>query len=346
MKRGYNCEVFCRRSSYAKELDEYEGRKLVYVNGSKSRMLDTFVSSFQTGWHLIRNRKRYLFVFWHNNANCPGVMMTLLARIPMAINTNGLEWRREKWSLPFKLYYYVSTWLIALFCDKLVSDSIEIRRFYKEHFNVKSHYIPYGVRPAAGIMDARAKEILDDLGLTEGKFFSQVTRIEPDNLPYEAAVGFVDSGLWRDGFKMVVVGYKEPHPYATKLKALDGNSGVIVMDACYDQDVLAALRTKCFAYVHGNHAGGTNPALLEAMLSCPRIMAIDVNYSREVLGETAHFFDPSKIAAAYHAILSYRDCSEELRTRLHKYYRWDEVAEAYMRLSENKDADYKPRQEL
>lgn len=272
--------------------------------------------------------------------------MTLLAGIPMAINTNGLEWRREKWSWALKLYYCISTYVIAKLCNGLVSDSIEIRNFYKDRFNATSHCIPYGVHPPAPITEQRAKDILDSFGLEEGRFFIQVTRMEPDNLPYEAGVAFQRSGLAEQGYKMVIVGYKDKHPYARKLKSLDGKRGVIIVDATHDRDVLAALRTRCASYIHGNHVGSTNPALLEAMISCPRIMAIDINFRREVLGETEIYFDDSNCSETFHKVLVLEDRSKMMRERIANYYRWDETAESYMRVAEGQSANYSLCQEL
>ena len=52
-------------------------------------------------------------------------------------------------------------------------------------------------------------------------------------------------------------------------------------------------------YVHGNSVGGTNPALLEAMAACPRIMAIDTVFNHEVLGETGIYFDSDDITSCF-----------------------------------------------
>ena len=123
VQNGFSVEVFCRLSHSGKILDEYEGRRLITVKGSARRSLETFVSSFQTGLYLIKHRKEYKHVFWFNNANFPGIFMTLLAGIPFTVNTDGLEWRRKKWSLPFRAYYFVTSWLISRFAPHLISDS-------------------------------------------------------------------------------------------------------------------------------------------------------------------------------------------------------------------------------
>src|SRR5215207_10333138 len=63
VKSDYNCVVFCRESARREMLEHHEGRRLVYVKGSPSRTLDTFVSACQTGVHLLHHRRKYDYVF-------------------------------------------------------------------------------------------------------------------------------------------------------------------------------------------------------------------------------------------------------------------------------------------
>ena len=346
VREGYDCEVFCRRSSASADIGQHEGRKLAYVNGHSSQRLDTFVAAIQTGLHLLKNRRKYRHVFWFNNANLPGILLTALARIPMSVNTDGLEWRRAKWSLPFKLYYWMSSFLIARLCRTLVSDSRGIQDYYRRAFFKTTSFIPYGAPSQCVVSDRKAQSILERYGLEEGAYYLQITRIEPDNLPLRVAESFVKSIPSVLGFKMVIVGYKEGTPYAQKLIACDGRGGVSVREAIYDPEVLQVLRNNCFCYVHGNSVGGTNPALLEAMATTPRVIAIDCVFSREVLGECGTYFDPENITPAFDKALTLPDLSEAMRQRVNSKYRWDEVAQSYMNLAQGRPAEYRERPEV
>ena len=115
-----------------------------------------------------------------------------------------------------------------------------------------------------------------------------------------------------------------------------------VADAVYDPEILAVLRAGCFCYVHGNSVGGTgtNPALLEAVAQCPRVMAVEGPFSRELLGETGHFFAPGNMAPAFRRVVNRQPNPEDLRDRVQARYRWDEVARVYMRLAEGRTAAY------
>lgn len=341
-KEAIEVEVFCRRTSFENYPEDNNGRRLVWVQGSRVRKFDTFVSSVQTGWYLWRNRRKYAYIFWYNNANLPGILMTLLARLPMAVNTNGLEWRRAKWSPIFKVYYYAASWLISKLCRTLVSDSVGIKDFYRKNFGVTSHFIPYGVARLPAVDSDRAAAVLRDLGLEESKYFVQVTRFEPDNLPLEVAQAFLETGLADEGYQLVIVGFSGHHDYATRLKEMDGQDGLVIMNTTYDQEVLAVLRSRAAGYIHGNSVGGTNPALLEAMRACRKVMAIDIPFSREVLGETGLFFKLETLGASMRDLLDMDDRTKVMRERLKSKYRWNEVNASYMRLAQGQPAAYRP----
>ena len=342
VERGYDCVVFCRTSASKEVMETHRGRRLVYVTGSSVRALDTFVSAFQVGWHLLRHRGRYGHVFWFNNANLPGILLTLLAGLPMSVNTDGMEWRRAKWSWPFKVYYFFSSFLIARLCEGLISDSRTMQDYYQWVFRKKTQFVPYGTPGQPPVSPERRSQVLHAYGLQPGRYFLQITRFEPDNLVLDTATAFRAARLCEDGFGFLLVGYQCDTPYARRITALSGRDGIRVADAVYDPEVLAILRSNCFCYVHGNHVGGTNPALLEAMDACPRVLAIDGPFSREVVGDDSLFFDPDGMVGAFRSVLASPDDSAAMRERVRARYRWDAVVDGYIRLTQGKPADYRP----
>ena len=94
--------------------------------------------------------------------------------------------------------------------------------------------------------------------------------------------------------------------------------------------------------MHGNSVGGTNPALLEAMAACPRILAIDVVFSRDVLGKKGYYFSMDTIVDMLQKAPTFPDKREELRKRVETLYQWDAVAESYMAIVEGCDYTYRP----
>jgi glycosyltransferase involved in cell wall biosynthesis len=311
------------------------------VKGSSRPELDTFVSAFQTGWHLIRHRGTYDYVLWFNNANLPGIVMTLLAGLPLSINTDGLEWRRAKWRWPFKAYSFISSLVVSRICNSLISDARAIQTYYKKTFLKDTEFIPYGPPEVVDISREKQAAVLKRYDLEAGRYFLQVTRFEPENYVLDTAKAFRESGLAQEGFKLLLLGYKDT-PYAQQIKAMSGKDGIIVPDYESDLEVKTVLWSNCFCYVHGNSVGGTNPGLLEAMSNCARVIAIDVPFSREVLGNTGYYFTLDGMPKALVEVLNYPDRSANMQDRVRSYYDWEAVAESYMRMVEGRPANYSP----
>ncbi|WP_084781631.1 DUF1972 domain-containing protein [Paenibacillus sp. D9] len=337
--KGYTCHIFGRSES-PRPSEVYDSRKMIYVKGSKSKKLDTFVSAIYTGLYLRKHRAEYDYVFWFNNANFPGIFITLLSGLPMAINTDGLEWRRAKWSFPFKAYYFISSYLIGRFNKTLISDSISISDYYKKKFNKKTSIIPYGVPQSVDFEEEVKHSVLEKYKLDANKYFLQITRLEPDNLPLEIICGFINSGIWKQGYKFLLIGMKEENPYTLSLKRLSGSNGVNVSPANYNPVELEVLRRNAFCYLHGNSVGGTNPALLEAMKSCNRIMAINGPFSKEVLGNNGILFDIEKLDLQFKQVLELKDESAELKERVLTLYNWETVSNSYEKIMKSEKVNY------
>ena len=106
----------------------------------------------------------------------------------------------------------------------------------------------------------------------------------------------------------------------------------------YNQDILKELWCNCFAYVHGNFVGGTNPALLQTMASGCFIMAIDVSFNRDVLSNCGLFFDNNehslaeKMKWALDNTDKLQSYGERARQRIKENYNWDIIADQYEKL--------------
>lgn len=337
---GIHCDVFCRVSEDEERLEDFGGRTLIYIRGSRYAKLDTVVSSLTTAIYIIKNRNKYDHILWFNNANIPGIVLSLLAGQEISVNTDGLEWRRAKWSPPFKLYYYLCSWFASKICKRLISDSKSIAKFYDTKFGKTTFFIPYGCPERLHVTKSRELEILQTIGVTSGKYLLQITRFEPDNLPLEAANGFLASNLPELGYKLLLVGLKNNTAYTEKIVELTSNPNVLVLPATYEQDVLVTLRRNCACYVHGNSVGGTNPALLEAMADAPRIVAIDGPFSREVLGEGGTFFEIGSVPSSLEDAISRPIQDAYFEKRVRKLYQWDAVARCYQQLACGENPNY------
>jgi glycosyltransferase involved in cell wall biosynthesis len=321
--------VFGRRTFGAESsLRMVDGRPVQDVVIPSLRSLETVVASVMTAVVLWRLRKKVQVVFWFNNANLPGIALSRLAGLRVIVNVDGEEWRRPKWNWLLQRYYALARIAVPRIAHIVIVDSKAMMKWYGSAQS--KVFIPYG----SLVGDIQSGSRLPE-GLQAGKYFLQITRPEPDNFPLEWARAFAESGLGLRGFKLVVVGCRPGmSDYADQLFRMGSEESIIVLPPIFDKEVLLTLRLNCWAYLHGNSVGGTNPALLEAMAAAPRILSFDNQHNREVLGGAGSFVMPDYFPDALVESLSMDEESGAYQERISSTYNWDRVADAYMRLLE------------
>jgi len=328
-ERGHGVSVYCRTSSYSERLKSYLGMELVYLPCLKGKSVSTLSHTFLSVLHAsVRGGYDVLMVF--NAANSPTLVIPRLFGKKIAINTDGLEWKRGKWGPVARRYYKFSERLSTMLAHRIVADSTGIQGYYRETYGVESAYIAYG----AYLSKSQRPELLAGMGLKPAGYFLQVTRFEPENNPLLTIQAY--KRLKTDK-KLVLVGgvpYQSGYSRAMEEEA-SGNPNIIMPGYIYEKELLNELWCNSFAYIHGNEVGGTNPALLQAMGSGSFVMAIDVSFSRDVLGEAGLFFekDADSLAQKMRWAIENKEGLEPFRTmateRIRERYSWERVADGY-----------------
>jgi glycosyltransferase involved in cell wall biosynthesis len=104
----------------------------------------------------------------------------------------------------------------------------------------------------------------------------------------------------------------------------------------HDQELLEQLWANCGTYVHGHSAGGTNPALLQALGAGAPTIALSTRFNREVVERPDQLFEPdaASLAARIRAILDDRPLADELsasgKRLVAERYSWPDVADRYL----------------
>ncbi len=264
-----------------------------------------------------------------NVANAVMLPLLRLRRIPVAVNVDGLEWKRSKWGPLGKRWYMLSERLGVRLADEIIADSRGIGDYYRSSFGAESTFIAYG----APILRNVSAQPVCDFGIEPGRYHLVVSRLEPENHLAEIIAGY---RLSASEIPLVVVGdakygaaYKE---HIEELAARDRR--VRLVGSVYDLDLLDALYAHARSYTHGHSVGGTNPALLRAMGAAVPAIAFDVVFNREVLGDDGRFFStPEQYAQAIDAVDADPDGAAErgakLQARAESEYDWNTVTDRY-----------------
>ncbi|MDP4005899.1 DUF1972 domain-containing protein [Methylobacterium sp. NEAU K] len=240
-------------------------------------------------------------------------------------NMDGIEWRRPKWSMPVRAYFYVSEWIAAWSSQRLVADHPAIADHLARRRPRRAiATIPYGGDPPP------ADPAPPPLGLEPGRYLVSIARIEPDNNILTIVEAFSRRPR---GMRLVVLGtLSVSNPYHRAVEDAAGPE-VLLPGALYEAERVQALRVHARAYLHGHTVGGTNPSLVEALWAGNAVIAHDNPFNRGTAGDGQFYFtDSASCASAIERVLADDNAVAAARKAARaraESFRWDDVLAAY-----------------
>jgi glycosyltransferase involved in cell wall biosynthesis len=240
-------------------------------------------------------------------------------------NMDGLEWRRPKWALPVRAFFYVSEWIAAWSSQRLVADHPAIAdHLARRRPRSAIATIPYGGDPPPTHVGP------PPLGLEPDRYMVSIARIEPDNNILTLVEAFSRRPR---GMRLVVLGtLKVGNPYHRAVEEAAGPE-VLFPGAIYEAEQVQALRVHARAYLHGHTVGGTNPSLVEALWAGNAVIAHDNPFNRGTAGDGQFYFcDGDSCASAIERVITdavaVAAARRAARARAESF-RWDDVLAAY-----------------
>lgn len=322
---GWDVTVYGRRGSAVADDRSRDPRvHVVEVRDIPSMSLSTLSSGLAASWQARHARPDVALVM--NVANGFFLPMLRRAGIPTVVNVDGMEWEREKWGRLGRRVFRAGAGATARHATELICDAKEIQRRWRHEFQREGVYIPYGAEFA----------VPDDAssGFEPRSYVLVVARFVPEN-----TIGEVFSAVPRlaEQTSVVLVGSSGyGGEFDARAAALDReHENVHWLGHLRDDARLYALWRDTAAYIHGHSVGGTNPALVQAMACGAPVVARDTPYNREVLPESAVFFEPSPdaIAAAVEYVLASSPEADtmrrENRCRAEQDFTWTGVCADY-----------------
>jgi glycosyltransferase involved in cell wall biosynthesis len=300
---------------------------LRYLPTIRHKYLDTVVHTFLSTCHLLFHRVDA--ALYCNAANAVFTWMPRMAGMPVALNVDGIERRRKKWSALGRAWYRAGERFATLFPNAIITDAENIARYYREQYDRDSECIPYGaeVGPAPGIEEPLR------LGLEPGRYFLYVSRMEPENnaLLVRECFERLDTDL-----KLALIG-DAPYAQDYLAKVRDTVDARIVMPGAIYGQGYRQLQSHCLAYVHATEVGGTHPALIEAMGRGALTLYLDTPENAEVAAGAGIPFTHNNLTDRLRAVLGMSESErnrwrQRAMDRVSNRYSWDAVTDAYENL--------------
>ena len=245
------------------------------------------------------------------------------------VNIGGLDWQRDKWSYFPQVVLRWSESLVIRNANVIISDNEAIKEYIVETYGRDSILIAYGG-------DQAVKEQIDEndkqkyLFLRE-QFIFTLARIQKDNNIELIIQAYLE--LPNRRMPLVIIGNWKSSIYGLELrKKYSVAPSVYLLDAIYDQQELNKIRGRARLYVHGHSAGGTNPALVEAMNLNLNIICFDSVYNRYTTENKAKYFSNSTELSELMDDRSRTENGNVMKTIANSRYKWSLVINSYYNL--------------
>ncbi|RJG05836.1 DUF1972 domain-containing protein [Noviherbaspirillum cavernae] len=313
--------VTCDRTRYENRDRYWQGVRRIFIPVRANGVLS-----------ILHDLLAFLAVFWRSNVVIVlgvsgGVFFPLFRLLcsvtgkKLIVNVDGIEWRREKYSVAKRTFLFISDRLAQIFAHRVVIDNEALRQFLTRSAQGKTCHIAYPGDHVIRTADS------PDSSIGGTPRCLTICRIEPENNCHLLIEAFAKA---RQG-NYIFVGNWEASRYGRELRSLYRDCpGLEMRDPTYNKAELASLRESCDLYLHGHSVGGTNPSLVEMLFYDCRILAFDCAFNRCTGADALDYFrDESELVAHLHSIEEYACVNRaEIRSR----YTVEGISSAYAKM--------------
>jgi glycosyltransferase involved in cell wall biosynthesis len=276
--------------------------------------------------------RRVDVIFVVNLVNAFHCILPRLLGKAVAINVDGLDWKRDKWGKIGKAYFYLNAKFVGKICPNgVVTDAHEMRRIYLNDFNTPNICIAYGANAAT----STDPTIVRKYGLEPFQYYLILSRLVPENNADLIVRGFERV---RTSRVLAIAGHENYRsPFVDRLRQTT-DSRIRFIGHVGSPEHVKELHCNAYSYIHGHSLGGTNPALLTALGCGNCILALRTPFNREVLQNYGIFFDPNPedLAAKLQHIEDHPEVAAQYRRhapeRIREAYTWERITDQYEEL--------------
>lgn len=264
-------------------------------------------------------------------------------------NPDGLEWMRDKWSLPVKKYLKLSEKDMIKHSDVIVCDSLRIKTYVDDTYSAyqpNTHFIPYGASYIKQL-DSKQKndytQWLAEHNIEQNDYYLTVGRLIPENNFYTILTEFMASSSKKQLVCITDTTTSKYYDFLLKSTHFDTDKRIHFVGSVYDAALLTQIRKGAFAYIHAHQVGGTNPSLVEALASTSINILLGVDFNKEVGQQCAFYFTkkPNSLKSIVNKVETLtpqeqNKLGEMARQRIEDAYTWPKVICEYEQLFSEK----------
>lgn len=330
VERGWRVVVYCQEDGAGPLYEDvWQGIERVHIPVEQAGPKGTIVFDWKATAHAAQFGDLCLTLGYNTALFCS---LLRIKGIPNVINMDGIEWKRQKWGLLPRVWFWLNERFGCWFGNHLVADHPRIADHLATRVSRnKISMISYG---GLEILEAD-EQVLQAYGLQKNTYATLIARAEPENSILEVVKAF--SAKQRNA-KLVVLGNYAPdtNDYHRAVMAAASDE-VVFLGAIYEAKKVGALRFFARIYVHGHQVGGTNPSLVEALGAGNAVLAHDNQFNRWVAKDGALYFsDVASAGEAFDQLFADEPLLELLQAKAKKnfqdHFQWNDILKQYEQL--------------
>eukprot|EP01037_Dinobryon_pediforme_P007089 gene7089-7153_t len=241
-------------------------------------------------------------------------------------NMDGLEWKRSKYSPSVQKFLRYAEKLAVKHSQFYISDSMVIKSYLADKYQVNSKYIPYG----ADLFSEEEREQADSSEVLKEDYFLLMARMEPENNIETILEGFNNSSSHRKFKVLGDTGNRFGKFITHKFK---NDERIEFKGSIFDTGKVRSLQNNSYLYFHGHSVGGTNPSLLEAMASEALIAAHNNPFNKSVLNADAFYFSNAKEVRNLVETVQRKDTEKAMVSnnlqKIKYQFNWEKIIDEY-----------------
>ena len=325
VRNGIQCVVYADRDSYFE--NTFEGVDIVFLKVTKSE------NPLRYYYESLKSAIKTCDIIYVTGTG-GAIFYPILKRGKKKIitNTDGIEYARDKWSFLKKIFIRLTEYFAVHYSDIIIADSLGIKNYLLKKYKINSEKI-WQIEYGAYINNHKDENVLKEYNILDNDYYLIISRLEPENNIQMMIDGYIKC---KSKKPLIIVGnININNKYISNLLTAKCDN-IRFIGGIYDPQKLRALRTTCFAHIHGHSVGGTNPSLLEALGSGNVILAHDNIYNKQVGGEDIFYFKNSnELCSVIKKNELMNDnarniIADNVRNRIINYYNWESITKRYI----------------
>jgi glycosyltransferase involved in cell wall biosynthesis len=248
------------------------------------------------------------------------------AKSTIITNMDGLEWKRSKYSPPVQNFLKHAEKLAVKYSQYYISDSLVIKSYLADKYDITSKYIPYG----ADLFSEEEREQVESSEALKEDYFLLMARMEPENNIETILEGFHNSTSAKKFKVLGDTGNRFGKFITHKFKR---DERIEFKGSIFDTGKVRSLQNNSYLYFHGHSVGGTNPSLLEAMASEALIAAHNNPFNKSVLSSDAFYFSNANEVRNLVDTVQRKETEKTMvSNNLHKIkyqFNWEKIIDQY-----------------